>query len=108
MSDFYMFSAVVKFWVMGNHDGSLLLADWLLTCKTVGEERSSPSSVSKRHSHTASLAACVVAIYSASVLERVMTFCFLQLQLMAAPANVKMNPEVDLRSLMSLAQSAST
>jgi hypothetical protein len=46
-------------------------------------------------------------MYLASVLERAMTFYFLQLQLMAALANVKTNPEVDLQSLMSLAQSAS-
>src|SRR5258707_9001402 len=83
------------------------MADWLSMCRAVGELVSWPSSPSKRLNQTASFAACALARYSASVLERATAACFFELQLITAPPNMKTKPEVDLRSLTSLAQSAS-
>ena len=77
-------------------------------CKVVGLVRSRPSLVSNHLSHTASFAAWVAVMYSASVLDRAMMGCFLDDQLMAAPARMKMKLDIDFLSFMSLAQSAST
>jgi hypothetical protein len=51
----------------------------------------------------ASLVAWALVIYLASVLERAMEVCFLELQLTAAPTNINMLPNVDLQLLISVA-----
>lgn len=56
----------------------------------------------------ASLAAVDKAMYSAYVVLRATTLCFLDSQLKAAPAAKKAQPVNDLRSVESPAQSAST
>lgn len=60
---------------------------------------SMPRSVSSRLSHTASLAACAAAMYSALVLDRAVELCFLELQEMAMPPKVKTKLEVDLSEI---------
>ena len=45
--------------------------------------------------HRASLAACVAAIYSASVVDNAMIDCFFELQETAPPSIVKMYPEME-------------
>ena len=47
------------------------------------------------------------AVYSASAVDRVTIGCFLLRQLTAAPLLIKTSPDVDLRSFMSPAKSAS-
>jgi hypothetical protein len=76
--------------------------------RVVVEHGVAPSSVSNCLSQMVSFAACAPAMYSALVLESTMEDCFLELQLTAPLARVKMKPEVDFQSFMSLAQSAST
>ena len=74
-------------WNSGFH--VMAMADWLSMWRMVGEDMSCPSSESKSLSQVASLAVWVPAIYSASVLERAMVGCFLELQLVAPPPRVK-------------------
>jgi hypothetical protein len=57
--------------------------------------------------HMASLVACVLAMYSAFVVERAIVGCHLLLQEMVPPPIMNMNPMVDLLSSRSPAQSAS-
>jgi hypothetical protein len=54
-----------------------------------------------------SLVACVLAMYSTSVVDKVIVGCHLLLQEMAPPPNMNTNHVLDLLSSRSLAQSAS-
>jgi hypothetical protein len=85
------------------------MADWLSMKRVTGVCGSDccQISLSSLYSHTASLAACEPVIYSASVLKSATEGCFFELQLMAPPASMKTYLDIDLRSLTSLAQSAS-
>jgi hypothetical protein len=92
------------------HSGfwAMAMADWLSMHRMVGPSIFCFNSISNRRSQTTSLAACVAAMYLASVLERATALCFFDPQLIAPPASMKMKPDVDLRSFTLLAQSAST
>ncbi len=57
--------------------------------------------------HMASLVACVLAMYSACIIDRVIVGCRLVLQEMVPPPIMNTNPMVDLLSSRSMAQSAS-
>src|SRR5258707_15149867 len=81
--------------------------DWLSMWIVVGSVVFCLRSLSNHLSHTASFAACPPAMYSASVLDNATALCFLELQLVAPPPSVKAYLEVDFRSFLSLAQSAS-
>src|SRR5258707_6653873 len=80
--------------------------DWLSMWIVVGSVVFCLRSLSNHLSHTTSFAACLPAMYSASVLDNAMALCFLELQLVAPPPSVKAYPEVNFRSFLSLAQSA--
>jgi hypothetical protein len=57
--------------------------------------------------HMASLVACVLAMYSASVVDKAIVGCRLLFHKVAPPPIMNTNPVVDLLSSRSLAQSAS-
>lgn len=66
-----------------------------------------PSSVRRRQSQVASLAAKVRAMYSASVEDSGTVACCLERQLTGPPFSMNINPEVDLLLVLSPAQSES-
>jgi hypothetical protein len=76
----------------------IVIADWLSMSRVVGEESDGPghSSESKCHSQMASFVVCMLVMYLALVLDSATDNCFLELQLMAAPASIKMYLDVNL------------
>jgi len=60
----------------------------------VGVDSGLVISLRKAHSHRASFVACMVAIYSTSVVERETRGCFFELQLTAPPLMRKAYPEI--------------
>ena len=61
----------------------------------IGHMRGHVISARNVHSQSASFAACVAAMYSASVMDNAMIGCFLELQDTAPPSIVKMYPDVE-------------
>ncbi|KAJ7216871.1 hypothetical protein B0H12DRAFT_1272835 [Mycena haematopus] len=70
------------------------MADWLSPYKVMGCSSGRNSSAISWRSQPASFAACVIATYSASVVERETISCFLELQEMAPPSIMNANPEI--------------
>ena len=58
-----------------------MMVDWLSQLSVIGEDSGHMISPRNKHNHRASFAAWVVAMYSASVVDRAMINCFLELQL---------------------------
>ena len=67
----------------------IAMVDWLSTWRVVGDDVFCLSLERKSLNQMASLVVWVLAIYSASVLERATVGCFFELQLMAPPPKVK-------------------
>ena len=65
------------------------MVDWLSQKIVIGQVSGLIISVMKVLNHRASFAACVAAMYLASVVESMTTDCFLELQDMAPPSIVK-------------------
>ena len=87
------------------------LAIWMVLrlsqCTSIGSEIVTRKSFSRRLSHITAEVSSTTALYSASVLDSVTVDCFLLLHEIAALLRWNMNPDVDLRSIASPAQSAS-
>src|ERR1700716_1152915 len=84
------------------------IAPWLSTCSNVGSNTFKPSSLSRLRSHTASLAASAIAIYSASTVDEATVCCRLEHHTIGELLSLNIYPVVDLLVSWHPAQSAST
>ena len=64
----------------------------------VGSSNGANSSPISDHSHKASLAACIAAMYSLSIIDNEMISCFLEDHDTAPPSIKKVYPEIALQS----------
>ena len=91
---FDMFSSGVEHGVLSEVDGAHIVVD------DANRIHKTPRSFRMRLSHTASHAATVVPLYSASMLDTANVGCFLMLQEIAPLPREKTNPDVDRRSAL--------
>ena len=89
----------IVLWCIGFLDIPIhpVLSSWMI----VGPFCEYPNSLMRRRSQTASLAAWLAAMYSASVDEVATHPCCLELQLIGAPFNMNVYPDVDFRDVRS-------
>ena len=100
--DLNMFSTFMKDIIMSN-----LNSTSIITVKFSCSGTATPRSCSNQRNQISSAVVAASALYSASVLERATTVCFLLLQEIRESPRRKQYPVVDRRSVGSPAQSAS-